>query len=1523
MNRKTEESAKAKAAKPFSSSSVTGPTPGRSQSARQLGDGKRLSNTEAPVATPKRRETAGPPSKEASRRRESVREPSKEREPRKVSEEPSKEQSKVTDGESSGIGERSEERRSRKVSEELRDQEQASSEVPEAGETDSFDEELELLRCQAELVEVAADLGTTSADDDFLTTDLDEGNVQDDEDDGLYRRAPMQRLGVRNVVIEEDDEDISMDFEEHAGGDWENDSSEVRSRLWAQSLLRLKRSIDEIYSLCEFESEESACEQVKEILAVASDDFGALIKRLETQQEYALLNNDLGFKHGVAWTTRAPTTTAPRPDSPRRVSDRGRNPRLEDLVTSHTSSSGMSRQSKTDHSSRRSMSLDARLAKDACEQEVSGGGTGEAFGGRDFLALQPSCHSPHSPGASSTGGRSNQLNQMVQSALQRIRNRPLRSPEEIQQRTEERQRRAQKVRASFDDQRMHHCKQLDHRILAAKERRMEKERQMQRELLEKMTKARRQYQEQLHSICQRARNENRKSAEVQYIHKETPKGERELLKRKQENAQLSRAIMRETMRSRLLESASRIEQAAERRRKEQEQWQTKITKDLENKARTAMERRQELLHSKKEKAEEQMRRSELANEKRNEQEREEEKSSKSFLKVRSQVISRLGLDTDGLPDGAKQEVIAQLHSREEGGGRPGSTKNRNTVSAGSPAKATPVQNKEKVTTADIGVGSSAPATPAGSPSRDSFAKARSLEVAKTTEAAASAAAAVAAVVPAIPFMAESSGGIPSTGGTPSTGIQAGPQPVDSEPFPGGTGAGHAVGRGGRAASSVSPSRSRSESPTWVYVGPQNARKARKMLSEPAGLDRGRKSDDKNGRTCAEDRHTRSSMEALMESSASCDGEDDTDRDDSDGGEAAAALRRGVALVPKRTPRRKPKAVAKANAKRSARARAEKNAVEKNATTTPRRHQGSNEFQEGLTPSTPEPAFASKYSTPASPKSGPLPPVLSPEDILELEEDRKHVEVLRTQLSSMALLSEEALKIARNSSEKDSASVNPANRARINKLSSGLETALKPIPAQVSTETFTTAGNLDAMLAQTLGQSFDLEKVDTLIQEFCKVLGQSQREADILLVLQLGCATSIVELCTRIKMSLCSPVLSANHPLRKQLNNAMLSSLKWLTHVSKTTSSRVFLLLTNRVVPLADVAVACLDAQKENLNESESQLFLPQILHILSQHVKQRIPDDTATPPRLRQTLVSYLLVCGLPEKLKDRFESAGIRGLRLFENSSSPLPLLFLRALSFLGTLTSAYKATADAQESRTRGDPVIRTLRRSELFGIVSLLVSILLSEGRSVRSGSQAPRLPQTVLSLCLIAVRILNAIARIDLATLQETLGACRAHELYHLLVCLLDYCMSRIQDQKASPANTTDGGGESREVELLHDTIVLLGHYCLLRPENQGIASFGEGQTLLAKITSLPLHYFMDERGRAVLFPTILATCFRSPRNLELLRNEMNLALLRKFITAHIQEKDQPSKNPPSEVQLNLSLRFPRELAQEALGFFVDE
>jgi hypothetical protein len=288
----------------------------------------------------------------------------------------------------------------------------------------------------------------------------------------------------------------------------------------------------------------------------------------------------------------------------------------------------------------------------------------------------------------------------------------------------------------------------------------------------------------------------------------------------------------------------------------------------------------------------------------------------------------------------------------------------------------------------------------------------------------------------------------------------------------------------------------------------------------------------------------------------------------------------------------------------------------------------------------------------------------------------------------------------------------------------------------------------------------------------------------------------------------------------------------------------------------------------------------------------------------------------LPEKLRELFRQAEVRGMKLFDGAS-PLPLLLLRAMGFLGNLISVYSppkedsASAGDDLASTPAASVLSMCKHTELFGIVSILVSILLSEGRK---DATALKLPQTIVSLSFQAVRILNHIARLDLATLQETLGACRRQELYHLLVCLIDYCTSRLQSSKT----TQDKSQE--ENELLHETLVLLGYYCLNTEENQGIMCYGEGQTLLAKITSLPLHYFMDEQGRGVLFPTILATCFRSEHNLELLRSEMNVSLLQKFLESHLQKEARAADAPAAS---GFGGRFPSALWRDALDFFTDD
>ncbi|CAJ1435806.1 unnamed protein product [Effrenium voratum] len=258
--------------------------------------------------------------------------------------------------------------------------------------------------------------------------------------------------------------------------------------------------------------------------------------------------------------------------------------------------------------------------------------------------------------------RSSQLYSMVQSTLEKVHTRlgsaSKPSPEEVQKRHEARQRRAQARRAVQDEERQLQLRQAEDRAVAARERRQEQEMRRQRDLLEKMTRARRQYQDQLRVICQRARKENRKAHEVAFLAKEALKSECEMLKQKQENARVSRKLLREQMRQKLIQSAARVAKVSEKRKQQLGAWQEKVQQELEEKERLASERRRERMNSIKLRSQGHETRSEIVQRKRRELQEVDERTTQEFLRFRNKNIGKMALDCDGLPEGVREEVDA-------------------------------------------------------------------------------------------------------------------------------------------------------------------------------------------------------------------------------------------------------------------------------------------------------------------------------------------------------------------------------------------------------------------------------------------------------------------------------------------------------------------------------------------------------------------------------------------------------------------------------------------------------------------------------------------------------------------------------------------------------------------------------------------------------------------------------------------------------------------------------------------------
>ena len=188
----------------------------------------------------------------------------------------------------------------------------------------------------------------------------------------------------------------------------------------------------------------------------------------------------------------------------------------------------------------------------------------------------------------------------------------------------------------------------------------------------------------------------------------------------------------------------------------------------------------------------------------------------------------------------------------------------------------------------------------------------------------------------------------------------------------------------------------------------------------------------------------------------------------------------------------------------------------------------------------------------------------------------------------------------------------------------------------------------------------------------------------------------------------------------------------------------------------------------------------------------------------------------------------------------------------------------------------ILFVLEHTELIGIIQLLTSLLLSNGNykpKTENSTNNYIIPQTVLSACVIGIKIMNNIARIDLKLFQGILSSNYYQEqFYHICSFIISYSLDYLDSSEDIK-------------ELLHETLLLIDYFCLNMPESQSI--FGRGEiTLLQKICALPFNYFCDKKTKDILFPTLISICYKNDRNLEILNKEITLEMLIIFLKEKI-------------------------------------
>ncbi|CAD7963286.1 unnamed protein product [Amoebophrya sp. A120] len=266
-------------------------------------------------------------------------------------------------------------------------------------------------------------------------------------------------------------------------------------------------------------------------------------------------------------------------------------------------------------------------------------------------------------------------------------------------------------------------------------------------------------------------------------------------------------------------------------------------------------------------------------------------------------------------------------------------------------------------------------------------------------------------------------------------------------------------------------------------------------------------------------------------------------------------------------------------------------------------------------------------------------------------------------------------------------------------------------------------------------------------------------------------------------------------------------------------------------------------------------------------------DGAAAPDQLAKLLSSkglvaqQVLLSGLGNRLRARFRHASM--MQIFETQTTFLLRasillqvlvrgVFVHPGAVVPTSTSSATSTTSSTTSTTLQLPAHTTstsnscgpiksmLQKTEFFGSIPLLTSVLLSPNAAA---ARVERIPQTSISLATNLFKLFNTIPPL---VLQSALGESpiKIAEVFHVVRFLFEYtCKVQFDDagSKKEPqqmnqmdmllggggtagSSASSSGATSKEAELLSELVHFLGNFTALHPVNQEILHMCSGRGL---------------------------------------------------------------------------------------------
>ncbi|KYQ91649.1 hypothetical protein DLAC_07426 [Tieghemostelium lacteum] len=191
-------------------------------------------------------------------------------------------------------------------------------------------------------------------------------------------------------------------------------------------------------------------------------------------------------------------------------------------------------------------------------------------------------------------------------------------------------------------------------------------------------------------------------------------------------------------------------------------------------------------------------------------------------------------------------------------------------------------------------------------------------------------------------------------------------------------------------------------------------------------------------------------------------------------------------------------------------------------------------------------------------------------------------------------------------------------------------------------------------------------------------------------------------------------------------------------------------------------------------------------------------------------------------------------------------------------------------------------TLKKTNLIGILSLLTSTLLRTTKKPVANSTI-EISNTLLQLVNDSLQLFIKLSILDLPFIQSFLGSDDYQiEFYHFVNHLLRYTT-----QKTNLNNNLNGTQQNPiQIQILDRIIVLLGYYSIKNERNQEILHWGEQETILHKLCTLPLVYYFDKDSTKsnIIYPTLITLCLNN-RNRILIKQELSIELLNNYYNEH--------------------------------------